>query len=584
MNLVRWRAWGLLFAVYVMATAVTNAAFMADTYDYVTSILTGVQFWEFGHLLWRPGGWLLVQVAAPLTGLLPGLDARAEATLVLVACNWLAGLAAVLLLFDLTRRLTGSAWAAGGAAITFLGSHAVLNFAQSGAPYMPGLTLLLLGLGVLARDGRNPDRSWRTALCAGTALAGSLCTWFVYAGAMPGALAAPLFFFGTGKPYRRLVLRTTLFLILATCLAYGAALVPAGLRSPGAVLSWIAAAGGEEHMRVSVSGAPRAVLGVPRSVLNLGEDGALFKRFLLHDPLNPVSLPELFRHSLLKMIAVYLLLGGLIALQWRSPGGRRLLGFLALSAAPALGFAALCDGGAYERCMPFFPALFLCLAGVLAERPRRWAPLLAPGLAAALFLNNGGALAIPVLRAREERIVHRITDLLPLLGPESVLLTLTPQDELSALPRDFPFAPINAGSRLHVVPVLFPNTYQVPAWQEGFARQVHSVWDRGGEVWIACRMQRERPLPQWNWVEGDDERLVWSDLRAFFSRLETDRESGGDDGFRRLAPSARNAAFLETLASRPPRSADLATAGTGGNPILLRHRSTSRVDRGNERH
>src|ERR1043166_8777951 len=105
------RAWSVVIAAYLLATAVTNAAFMADTHDYVTSILTGVEFWEFGHLLWRPLGWLLFHALAPLTGLLTGaegplpLDARAQATLVLLALNWLARLAAALLLTDLVGRM-----------------------------------------------------------------------------------------------------------------------------------------------------------------------------------------------------------------------------------------------------------------------------------------------------------------------------------------------------------------------------------------------------------------------------------------------------------------------------------------------
>jgi hypothetical protein len=147
-----------------------------------------------------------------------------------------------------------------------------------------------------------------------------------------------------------------------------------------------------------------------------------------------------------------------------------------------------------------------------------------------------------------------------------VLITVTPQDELTGLQRNFPFAPVNARPVLHVVPMLFPNTYQVSGWRESFAREVRSVWSHGGDIWIVRRVQRARPLPQWHWVEGDDERLSWSDVCAFFAHLETDMALGGDDGFRRLSRSAKNQAFLGRLASRAPRPVHLAAVGTIGLP------------------
>ena len=73
-------------AVYVLATWLTDAAFMGDTEDYVDSAVAfrnGVdyRFWEFGHLFWRPLGWLLSALRASHAnfrrrGRARGVDAR----------------------------------------------------------------------------------------------------------------------------------------------------------------------------------------------------------------------------------------------------------------------------------------------------------------------------------------------------------------------------------------------------------------------------------------------------------------------------------------------------------------------------
>ena len=53
-----------------------------------------------------------------------------------------------------------------------------------------------------------------------------------------------------------------------------------------------------------------------------------------------------------------------------------------------------------------------------------------------------------------------------------------------------------------------------------------------------------RPQAHWNWVEGDDKRVSWTDVYSFFIGFELGESVGGDDGFVRLLPSERNKSLL----------------------------------------
>src|ERR687884_662432 len=127
----RLRSYGPVCLVYAVATWLTGAAFMGDTDDYVDSAVSyfnGIdyRFWEFGHLFWRPAGWLFARLLMPLTRVFVGEDLR--------------------LIF----------------------TNGFLNYAQTGCSYVPGLAFLTLGLYFLARDaGELNDSTWRTSALAG---------------------------------------------------------------------------------------------------------------------------------------------------------------------------------------------------------------------------------------------------------------------------------------------------------------------------------------------------------------------------------------------------------------------------------
>src|SRR5215831_18002202 len=83
----------ILILVYLIVWVFTRAHFMADTNVYTEAILdhgqvgaaddfrslTSNPFWDFGHLWWRPFGWLCWLLFQPLTGPLTQHNQRAEA-------------------------------------------------------------------------------------------------------------------------------------------------------------------------------------------------------------------------------------------------------------------------------------------------------------------------------------------------------------------------------------------------------------------------------------------------------------------------------------------------------------------------
>jgi len=92
----------------------------------------------------------------------------------------------------------------------------------------------------------------------------------------------------------------------------------------------------------------------------------LFKRFLLHDPYNPVSFFELGRASLLKLLLFYGLLIAVLKQLLHSANRRIFWLFLAV-AAPVFAFALFWYGGGMERYLPLYPVFFLAVGCALTD-------------------------------------------------------------------------------------------------------------------------------------------------------------------------------------------------------------------------
>ena len=80
-----------------------------------------------------------------------------------------------------------------------------------------------------------------------------------------------------------------------------------------------------------------------------------------------------------------------------------------------------------------------------------------------------------------------------------------------------------------------------------FAAITLETWHKGGSVWVTRRVLANTPEPEWNWVEGDDSRISWKAVHAFFDQLDPDEILGGADGIFKIAPSERNQQILSGL-------------------------------------
>ncbi|HUE84273.1 MAG TPA: hypothetical protein VMM84_19390 [Pyrinomonadaceae bacterium] len=100
------------------------------------------------------------------------------------------------------------------------------------------------------------------------------------------------------------------------------------------------------------------------------------------------------------------------------------------------------------------------------------------------------------------------------------------------------------GNNFHVDPVAILGTAQVPQWRRDFAVQTLAAWDQHQDVWISKRILSRYPEAEWNWAEGEDERIAWAELHEFFAPLETSRAEGGDDGFLLLSQTDVNKKLL----------------------------------------
>lgn len=547
-------SYAVVLIVYVLATRFTDAFYMGDTWIYVSDILKAqsltASFSDFGHALWLPLGWLVFRTLHPLGRLGIGGDARQDVTLTLLGINWVAGLLSVFLVHSLASRFCTRKSTVYLVTAAFLFSNAFLNYAQTGQPYVPGLSLLLLGLHLLLRDGGAPRHPSRAALLAGAALAGGLCLWVAFLLSIPAVLLSPLFLFGLDRSRLRLVLQTALVCALLVTLVYACMLVNLGIHDLTGLKAWIASSTHGVSPDAPLKAIQRMVFAFARNFVNMGNDGRLFKRYLVHDAFNPVSLSELFRTSLWKLLLFYLFSFFALLSLFSSKLGRRTLALLVLNALPVLVFALfLFESGSIDRYLPLFPLLFLSLSVSLGgDKSTRATLLIALLFIAVAAASNAGAMSTAVLDRQQEVVAARIRDLEPLLKPESRVVTVNQQDEVYAFNQNFPFNPINRAGYLDADILVDPGTTQIPRWRQIFASKTLSQWDRGGDVWITRRVLHPRPRPEWNWVEGDDPRVSWIDIYAFFARLEKGQTVGGEDGFVLVSPSPRNEQLLRGIA------------------------------------
>ncbi|MDQ2854872.1 MAG: hypothetical protein M3R68_00970, partial [Acidobacteriota bacterium] len=363
--------------------------------------------------------------------------------------------------------------------------------------------------------------------------------WLPYVLAIPAALLAPLMLVGFSKQRLKLSILAVMVGAIIGGAVYFAVMTHSGVHNVQELRAWMQKT--SRSTGSSNKGVSKTVFGFARSFINMGNDGMLFKRYLLHDPYNPVSVLDLVRLSLWKLLAFYLFLTFTMLSLVTSTNGRRLLILFLLNVLPVIAFAIYWQGGDPERYLPLYPLLFIAVAWALdSELVRRLFKLPLVFFILGMIVTNGVMMAKGRLDRQQATSAARLSELSGMLKPNSWVFTANWQDDLVNFNRSFPLNPLNRNSNLIIGALISPGEPEVARWQQEFSARVQSIWSSGGDAWISRRLLSERPRPEWNWVEGDDSRVSWKDLYSYASRLELGQPVGGDDGFVLLVQSAQN--------------------------------------------
>lgn len=542
----------LLAVCCLLITMSTRAYFMGDTKEYVADILNERgyhhDFWDFGHILWRPLGLLMFELAKPLTRIFVGDSDRTRLIITLISIAWTSSVLCVLLLFDVIRRTGRRAWVAWLVSLAFLTANAFLNYLHTGSSYIPGLTCLLAGIWLLLqREEDVRPQPWFAFFPAALCFAAAVFLWFPYAFVVPAAAMSSLLGRGSFKQDRRVVLWTLGQCIAIGMLLYVGVILGLGIHDVTSVKAWIVSAG---HGQIQPRSLIRLAFSFPRAFIYLGEDGVYFKRFLMHDPYAAVPLLSLFRLTFWKIALFYAFVAAVLVSLLRSSYGRRMLLILATAMVPLWIFALfIFQAGSTDIYLPLYPFVFLAAAVALQEK--KISPCLSLPIVLCLVsivVVNGAAMRKAAITEQRERTAARIRDLVPHLKRNSVVMTVDIQEDVSEFKMNFPLDPINLNGDWRNYNVLEIGAQRLANWRQDAAKRALLAWSQGGDVWLSARFLYRTPRPEWNWVEGDDRRIRWTDLPAFFSQFDRGESSGGDDGFVLFARTEKNEQLLGEIA------------------------------------
>jgi hypothetical protein len=543
-------------SVYVAVLLLTRPYTYADTFNYGLHLVEHSQgiapaghdhLWNFGHAIWKPAGYVVWSLLRPvLDGAFPS-DRALGAGVALIALSVVAGLLSVVFLFLLAARATGKAWVGGVASMGLVATDTVVNYAATGTAYIAGGALQFAGLYVLFRAIQEDRLTVRRGLAAGLLLGASVTVWFPYCLTVPGLLCFGLLWPDAGRGNLRVRIRFLLPAVAGCALALAAAYVPimaaAKVTSVAGARDWAAQDRyNEEPNRYYL----RMVAGIPRSFFYLGPETAAWKSILFRGAGNRARVEDAVSSGLWKAAVVYLVLGWLALRLMRRH--RTLLWCLLVNAAPILYFAAfLFNPAPPERYYPVFPLLFLGLACVMAEdvRSRTGRAVPVAFFAAMLLVNCAAMWRFDGNRGFADARA-RVQSLNPYVTPNDRIVVLSYPDPVNHFFEARPFDP--ASRYRYLLYIAIPlGTSHMPIWQRDLAEAAMESWRRGGNTWISLRLLAASPRPEWSWVEGDDKRISWADIPAFFGKLDLLPPVGGPDGFAEVAPSERNRKLFAEL-------------------------------------
>jgi hypothetical protein len=547
----RWLAPTSVLCVYGLLLTLTASADPGDTRDYAKSIAErfagrNLFFWESGHLLWRPLGYLVVLATHPTRAGISSVAFYADIVHALIAINVAMGAVTLLAFLAWAQRMGVSRVAAVGATIAMALTCACLNFAQSGTSYIPALAMLAAALWALAVAD---DRASTRAVVPALFLAESVLLWLPMVLVVPVAAVSQIVLRGDGRRRRIAAVQACLMSGIVVIAAYLIVASIAGVRSFPDFRVWMSESA---HGIQNSGGVMRAAIGLARSFVSMEQLGITAKRHMLGDPYNPAAMADVARAGLYRVALFYVALGALVLALARHARQRRALAFLGITAVPVLAFAVAWQGGDPERYLVLYPAMFLAFGVALSLLPSRAAALSAAAVIAIMSVANVPAYSRGAARRTCEILANRLGSIPMVPGKPALLVTLG-EDELTSFRGRCPDAPIlETAHHPGVIALVAPHSADATEWRRMFADRALQTWHDGGRVWISNRAFSTRPASEWNWAEGDDPRLHWRDFPAFFGRLAHGELGSGGDAFVEILQTVANASALDSV-PRPPK-------------------------------
>jgi hypothetical protein len=387
------------------------------------------------------------------------------------------------------------------------------------------------------------------AVGAGIALALSVLIWFPFVLSAPAVVLLAWMWGGETLSLPRwndrlrfaLVTGGTAFVLI--CGVYAIAAGVAGVHSVSEFLAWMKQS---SHGMQQNRGALRIVTGLPRGFIDMGNDGMILKRYLLHDPYAPVSLADVLRLSIWKLPLIYAAFAALGWKMYRSRERWTILLPVMVAAVPVLLFAMFVfESSSPERYLPMTTLLVPAVALAMRDfksggKLDRLASILLAVFAVAMIAVNvanyaGGQTA-------HASSASRMTLLQQNMKPNSRVVLISPLDEIPKFYTKYPFDRLSRSTQLPIYSLTVPGMpFDAVA---GFAKTARATWEAGGEVWVTKRVWADRPRPEWEWVEGDNPTMHWTPIHNFFKTLEISRQIGGEDGFVLIPETPHNVGSL----------------------------------------
>jgi hypothetical protein len=552
---MRGRVWSraayLAIVVLFLATYwFTSPDYIGDTTRYAADAIghaagQETQFWEFGHLLWRPYGYVGYSLFGNYYAQTFGGTSNQSVIRFLMHTNFVCSIGTLLLLLFLFRK-AADMWIAVAVVFGLSCTTPFLNYSHSGAPYIPALLFSALTFSLLTAAAERSLDGRRFAVLAGVSFTVATGLWFPFSISGLGMLAAlylvPMPDSGVIHEHRplrrRLMAWFLLSLAASTLVLFAAAAAAKGVRNLAQLWQWVLES---DNAWSQSQTAMRAATGLARSVWNFGEETILLKRWLFSDPYNPVSAWTVIPSLGVKLAVFYLGLGATAWVLWKQ--SRPVLYMLVAAGLPLLLFAVvLFEPSSPERFLPLFPFAGLAFAAVLDKAGRH---IVASACVAVLL---AGSVVVNLEQqwkraadARFRETTKRLQTLNNNVQPGALVFLVTFRDDLYRLPELNPLDQRLAASHFRVVDAIEIASRRIMRWRAEFAEQAQEQWARNGEVWVSERLLAPRPQPHWHWVEGDDQRIRWSELPATFGQLDFDAKVlAGSDGFLRLARTQTN--------------------------------------------